>query len=202
MISSKDWFSFSIDGQSNGVFARESIDGSSFFDVILLKGCTMNSHGGCLMLRFQTMCCRVIKPEMEDLMICETKEQRAHENDVNTHGVLPSTMIYLPTGEGVTVAKYNSYRGVLTSDTMTPSTSSSKQKKKTNNDNETICSNTHLLTELDIKNRLRGYSLFLPSSKEKCDEYWRMTHGIQLHDDTDDDNVREVPLAPVLGMYI
>jgi hypothetical protein len=45
MISSKNWFSFSIDGQSRGVIARESTDDSSFFDSVLLQGCTINAHG-------------------------------------------------------------------------------------------------------------------------------------------------------------
>jgi hypothetical protein len=109
------------------------------------------------------------------------REQSAHENNLN--GGMPSTMIYLPTGEGVTVAKYNSYRGVLTSDVLAKSMSHSKQQKKMNINDET---DVHLLTELDTMNRLRGYSLFLPDNKEKSDKYWRMTYGIELQDDADD----------------
>jgi hypothetical protein len=45
LISSDNWFSFSFDGQSSGVIARESTDDSSFFDIVLLQGCTINAHG-------------------------------------------------------------------------------------------------------------------------------------------------------------
>lgn len=38
-----EWSAFNIDGQRNGVFAKESVDGASFLDVIALKGFTMNS---------------------------------------------------------------------------------------------------------------------------------------------------------------
>lgn len=37
-----------------------------------------------------------------------------------------------------------------------------------------------LLTDYDVKNRFRGYSLFLPETKEECDEYWRVAYGVNL----------------------
>lgn len=150
------------------------------------------------MLRFGTLCCRIIKPELKDLVNCEMRKQSAHENSSTAcGGRMVSTMIYLPTGEEVTVATYNSYRGYLTSDLINSSISDLNQKKKKNLDNKANSTSTNLLTELDIKNRLRGYSLFLPDSKEKCDNYWRMAYGIELLNDTDDDNERKYHMTEI-----
>lgn len=45
VLAGKEWFAFSIDRQTNGVFAKKSLDGANFFDVIVLKGWTNNSNG-------------------------------------------------------------------------------------------------------------------------------------------------------------
>lgn len=37
-----------------------------------------------------------------------------------------------------------------------------------------------LLTDFDIKNRARGYSLFLPDNKMKFEEYWKIGYGAIL----------------------
>jgi CTP:phosphocholine cytidylyltransferase-like protein len=38
-------------------------------------------------------------------------------------------------------------------------------------------------TELDLLNRSRGYSLYLPDTREKCQQYWRLGYGIELQVD-------------------
>ena len=43
ILKKVEWSAFNIDGQRNGVFAKESVDGASFLDVIAFKGFTMNS---------------------------------------------------------------------------------------------------------------------------------------------------------------
>lgn len=45
ILEEEKWFAFSVDGQTSGVFARTSSDGSSFLDVVVLKGFTNNSNG-------------------------------------------------------------------------------------------------------------------------------------------------------------
>ena len=45
ILSKSDWFGFSVDGQQKGVLAKASVDGSTFVDVISIKGYTINSDG-------------------------------------------------------------------------------------------------------------------------------------------------------------
>ena len=45
ILSSKEWFTFSIDGQTKGVFAKVSTEGASLLDVVAVQGFTMSSDG-------------------------------------------------------------------------------------------------------------------------------------------------------------
>lgn len=64
------------------------------------------------------------------------------------------------------------------------------------------CDESILLTKLDIINRLQGYSRFLPDTKEKCDDYWRLCYGIELRCDTglvsDENNRNEYNLIRII----
>ena len=103
-------------------------------------------------------------------------KQRREGNDIPNKMV---PMIILSTGEEVLVSAFDSYRGILSDDAkvkMMTIPSETKQDDK-------VKSDPVLLTKLDMINRSRGYSLFLPDSKAKCDDYWRLGYGIQLIND-------------------
>ena len=193
ILATKEWFAFSIDRQTNGVFAKKSFDGANFLDVVALKGWTNNSDGtvinskylcsfssltlapythhsldGSTLLRFRTACSRVTDSDLTDFL---------HLNQDSV------SMIFKPTGEEVTIVAPNAIRTILRS---TEATDTSHEKKGgAKKVDQQFCDESILLTALDKRNRLQGYSLFLPDIKEKCDNYWRMGYGIELTCDTE-----------------
>ena len=194
VLAAKEWFAFSIDRQTNGVFAKKSFDGANFLDVITLKGWTNNSDGtvinskyicslssltlapfthhsldGSTLLRFRTACCRVIDSDPNDFL---------HLNQDSV------SMIFKPTGEEITIVAPNARRTILKS-TEAIDTSHETIKGGAEKVHQQFCDESILLTGLDKRNRLQGYSLFLPDIKEKCDNYWRMGYGIELTCDTE-----------------
>ena len=54
ILETNVWHAFSSDGQKNGVYAKVSVDGPTFLDVVALKGFTINSDGNFNLL-IQTM---------------------------------------------------------------------------------------------------------------------------------------------------
>lgn len=159
-----------------------------------------------LLLKFETASCRVIKPSISDLVIQHDglhvgEESRETIDGVKT--VQPVTLFIIPTGEEVLVERKEiSYKGILASNKnnlkdlsqemnvtkkMRKNITSSKQKKSEVTQTPVLHfppiekERSPMLTDFDVKNRLRGYSLFLPESKEQCDEYWRVAYGVNLH---------------------
>ena len=45
ILLSEEWFAFSIDGQTKGVFAKSSTGSTSLVDVVAIQDCTMASQG-------------------------------------------------------------------------------------------------------------------------------------------------------------
>lgn len=148
----------------------------------------------------------MIKPPISDLV---TQHDGYHVGEENTEAIdgvktiQPATLFIIPTGEEVSIErKQISFKGILASnqDNLNNSRSqeinvtkkikknstSSKQKKSDITQTPTLLPSIEevqspLLTDYDVKNRLRGYSLFLPETKEKCDEYWRVAYGVNLY---------------------
>lgn len=141
----------------------------------------------------------------------ELIDEDSEEHDVSEPKPLSTaqmTMIFLPTGEEVTVSTSHSYKGALTTsseESMKTTTGElhSDKKKSYNSQKKLSCpvllDDSISLTKLDIKNRLRGYSLFLPDSKEKCIEYWQLGYGIKLRSDVSscDDNKKGYHMTEV-----
>jgi hypothetical protein len=154
-----------------------------------------SSADGSIMLRFQTASHRVTLPSLNDLVPENNDEEckNSHLDTGSAADVKPLTLILVPTGEEVVVINgQKSYKGVLLPAKKTDSTdggrdgtivgkkkkSSLPEKKVSESSVENI--ESILLTQYDLKNRKRGYSLFLPDNKEKFDEYWRVGYGIKL----------------------
>jgi hypothetical protein len=143
------------------------------------------------MLRFQTASHRVTVPSLDLLVPANNQENMESSSAIETvTDVKPLTLILLPTGEEVTVINgQKSYQGVLLPtkkmdlidrgrDGATAGKKKNSGKKVSKSSEEDI--ESILLTKYDLKNRGRGYSLFLPDNKEKCDEYWRVGCGLTL----------------------
>ena len=149
----------------------------------------------------------MIKPPISDLVTQHDGIYVDEENTETIDGVKtfqPATLYIIPTGEEVLVErKQISYKGILASNQdnlnnsrsqeinvikkMKKNSTSSKQKKSDTTQTPMIPlplldkEKSLLLTDYDVKNRLRGYSLFLPETKEECDEYWRVAYGVNLY---------------------
>ena len=126
-------------------------------------------------MRLKTFCFRVTKPPLEEIIAHPCEDIVKNKN--------PTSMIFLPTGEEVTILAFDSYKGTLnTSDVRRTCTDSSKRAAREGVElpDPSYIATSILLTKLDIKNRRRGYSLFLPDNKNKCDDYWRMGYGIDI----------------------
>jgi hypothetical protein len=140
------------------------------------------------MLRFQTASHKVTMPSLNALV--------PESNDVCHRTItdgIPLTLILVATGEEVIVVSgQKSYKGLLLPAKKTDLTYGGrggvivgKKKKSPVSEKRVPVSSevdmeTILLTQYDLKNRKRGYSLFLADDKEKCDEYWRVAYGRKL----------------------
>lgn len=143
----------------------------------------------------------MIKPPISDLV---TQHDGVHVGEDSAETIRPVTLFIIPTGEEILIErKETSYKGILASNknnlknnrsqeinVMKKTKKSSTSSKQRNSDliQTPVLhfpliekEKSPLLTDYDVKNRLRGYSLFLPESKEECDEYWRVAYGVNLH---------------------
>ena len=157
-----------------------------------------------LLLKFETASYRVIKPPLSDLI--PQQEGDLNSIEESTGIIQPASFFIIPTGEEVQVERNQlSYKGILASKKKSTrdrckiqEINVSKKKKK----NDTLTQRKSdliqlspsslpslvqekplqslLLTDYDVKSRSRGYSLFLPETKEECDEYWRVAYGVNL----------------------
>lgn len=157
-----------------------------------------------LLLKFETASYRVVKPPLSDLLPQQEGDLTVIEE--NTGIIQPSSYFIIPTGEEVQVERnQTSYKGILASkkeiahdESKVQEVHVSKKRKKNSTSTQRKSdliqlppSSLHLpaqekpvqsllLTDYDLKNRSRGYSLFLPETKEECDEYWRVAYGVNL----------------------
>ena len=144
----------------------------------LINSANLNSPwitGSAILLRVKTQCLRITKSLLGDYIAADSED--TVKTDVKS-------MIFFPTGEEVTVSSDDSYRGtVITSNDRTHCLQSKENERRKKSSTPAPQTGSVLLTELDVKNRNRGYSLFLPDDKTKCDDYWRLGYGINLISD-------------------
>ena len=141
------------------------------------------SLDGSTLLRFRTVCCRVTDSDLNSLLDIQnvTRSVANHDTCLDQK---PISMVFKPSGEEVTLVAQNANRRILKSMDAISCTSKVIKGGFKKRDLQ-LCDESILLTGLDKINRRQGYSLFLPDTKEKCDDYWRLGYGIELECDTE-----------------